>query len=66
MNKEFSQEKIDELNKQQLDNNYHPYTCDRRSKCCEVNQDKTKNGVLIATTDGWICPCGKYKQNWYH
>ena len=23
-------------------------------------------GVLIATTDGWICPCSEYKQNWTH
>jgi len=43
----------------------HPYTCDRRAKECEVNQvprDFSKDGVLIPTKDGWVCPCGKYKQ----
>jgi hypothetical protein len=23
-------------------------------------------GMLKATTDGWICPCGEYKQDWAH
>lgn len=23
-------------------------------------------GVLVATTEGWVCPCGEYKQNWAH
>lgn len=21
---------------------------------------------LIPTTEGWVCPCGRYKQNWCH
>ena len=24
------------------------------------------DGVLVATTEGWVCPCGEYKQNWAH
>jgi hypothetical protein len=27
-------------------------------------KDKTKYGALIPTEDGWICPCGKYKQEY--
>lgn len=23
-------------------------------------------GILVATTEGWVCPCGEYKQNWAH
>ncbi len=23
-------------------------------------------GTLTATTEGWVCPCGKYKQDWAH
>lgn len=64
MNKLF-QETIDELNKIQISGKVHPYTCDRRAKECEVNiepRDYCKDGVLIATENGWICPCGKYKQ----
>jgi hypothetical protein len=25
-----------------------------------------KQGILIATNEGWVCPCGKYKQQWAH
>jgi len=54
------------LNKNQEDPNMHPYTCDRRgSKCEKAENDPNKDGVLIATKDGWICPCGEYKQDYY-
>jgi len=23
-------------------------------------------GLLVATTEGWVCPCGEYKQDWAH
>ena len=26
----------------------------------------TSDGLLLATNEGWICPCGKYKQDWAH
>lgn len=60
---DFSDKKIDELNKHQKDGRFHPYTCDRKGVNCTVNDD---DGVLIATKEGWICPCGSYKQNWHH
>jgi hypothetical protein len=39
----------------------HPFTsgledCDRLKQPDE--------GALIHSTEGWTCPCGKYKQNW--
>lgn len=67
MNKKITPEEVERLNTEQKRNDRHPYTCDRRSKKCEVNQtprDYKKDGVLIATENGWVCPCGKYKQNY--
>jgi hypothetical protein len=65
----WTKEKIDELNATQKSGKFHPYTCDRKSEKCEVNispRDYTKDGVLIATEEGWICPCGNYRQNLSH
>lgn len=66
-NLKYSEQKnIDILNQQQVSGKFHPYTCDRSHPDCEVNKqprDFSKDGVLIATKDGWICPCGNYKQS---
>lgn len=56
------------LNQNQKDGKIHPYTCDRISPKCETKispKDPNKDGILIATKEGWICPCGEYKQDWY-
>lgn len=69
VNTPFSEEHVKKLNEYQNSGRFHPYTCDRKAETCEVHQeprDYSKDGVLIATTEGWICPCGKYKQNWAH
>ncbi len=80
MNKNFSQENIDELNKQQNLGQMHPYTCsghgikeckrelsyEARRNGEEVEYTNENEGVLIATERGWICPCGKYTQDWFH
>lgn len=52
----FTPEQIDALNKYQNSGIFHPYTCGNE-KC---RQD------LIATENGWICPCCEYTQNWAH
>lgn len=60
-----SQERIDVLNKEQKRKDRHPLTCGRSSSNCEIfvsPRDFSKDGVLIATTSGWVCPCGEYKQ----
>ena len=62
---EVSDETIFNLAMHQNNPMFHPYTCDRRAKECEVNQiprDFSKDGVLIPTKKGWVCPCGKYTQ----
>lgn len=56
----WSQEKVDELNRIQDEGKFHPYTCPGNKPGCE----KQRN--LIATTDGWVCQCGEYKQDWAH
>ena len=65
----WSQEIVDGLNKHQQSGAIHPYTCGRNHPECEVVNRKDgeweKDGVLIATTEGWVCPCGKYKQDWF-
>lgn len=81
MNKEFSQENIDKLNENQKSGMFHPYTCggggripeckrqlayDKRFKGEQVDFTDENEGVLIATEKGWICPCGKYTQDWFH
>lgn len=32
----------------------------------EVPYTDENEGVLIPTEDGWLCPCGEYRQNWAH
>ncbi len=62
----ITEEQIDKLNEQQHSGKFHPYTCDRKAEECEVRvipRNYSKDGILIATEEGWICPCGKYKQN---
>lgn len=80
MNKNFSKENVDMLNKRQRLKHYHPYTCDGhdipeclrklayndRNDNLDVDYSDVNEGVLIATESGWICPCGKYRQDWFH
>ena len=62
-NNMWSQEKIDELNWRQENAPVKPLTCDRSAIECEVTlSPSTCEGVLIATENGWVCPCGKFKQ----
>jgi hypothetical protein len=81
MNKpEFSKEQVDNLNKYQQSKTVHPYTCgspknipeckrqsawQRRLNGEQVEFSDENEGVLIATEKGWMCPCGKYTQDWY-
>lgn len=65
----FTNLEAEKLNEFQQSGVFHPFTCDRKAPECEVNvlpRNFAKDGVLIATNEGWVCPCGKYKQNWAH
>ncbi len=62
----MNQEQIDNFNNHQQNEWFHPFTCDRKSKNCEVNcipRDYSKDGVLIGTEQGLVCPCGDYTQS---
>ena len=65
----FSEEQVRRLNDYQKSGMFHPYTCDRKAEQCEVHlrpRDYNKDGVLVATPTGWVCPCGRYKQDFAH
>lgn len=62
----WTEEQVQKLIEHQDSSMFHPYTCNRAFSECEVNEgDYEKDGSLIPTIEGWICPCGKYKQNWF-
>lgn len=59
----FTEQQVINLNKYQSSGRMHPFTCGG----AECNRSEREDeGILIATTEGWVCPCGKYTQNWAH
>jgi hypothetical protein len=72
----FTIENLKKMNDQQNSGLVHPYTCGGPSiKECkrlqstidrgegnQVDYTPENEGVLIATEQGWVCPCGKYTQ----
>ena len=55
----FSERQVAELNRYQVADIMHPFTCPH---------DRHDEVVLLATTEGWHCPvrdCG-YRQDWAH
>lgn len=71
----FTDEQVKELNAYQAKGRFHPFTCIGQMKEQEDENGKFKErtrsicpdgGKLIATKDGWVCPCGEYKQDWAH
>lgn len=77
----FTKEIVEQLNNQQKSGTVHPYTCgggngekeckrtisyDKRRRGEDIDYTDENEGVLIATENGWICPCGKYTQNWHN
>lgn len=67
---QYEQGCIDDLNEYQLEHkNKDPFTYKYFSRlCCENGKRSdyqppdgcTNKGVMVATKDGWVCPCGKY------
>lgn len=64
INAPFTEEQVRQLNESQEKSYMHPYTCMSYNGC--KRSEQTNEGTLIATIEGWVCPCGKYKQNWAH
>lgn len=70
----FTDEQVKALNEFQHHGRVHPFTCCSPEEISECLRAKprgtmdyaTSEGMLIATNDGWVCPCGKYTQEWAH
>ena len=69
----FTKEQVEKLNNYQKSGRFHPFTCCspenipecmRRNKTGKTYEDN--DGLLLATEQGWVCPCGKYTQDWVH
>lgn len=59
----FTDKQVELLNIYQSLGFTHPFTCGGEHCKRDNREDR---GVLVATNDGWVCPCGKYNQNWAH
>jgi len=55
VNVPFNDEQVKSLNAYQK-STYHPYTCG----------GKNCRGILVATTNGWVCNNCGYLQDWAH
>ncbi len=55
----WTDSQVQALNRYQTAGRFHPYTCGNRA-----DHVKDKEGLLIATTDGWTCPECRYVQTW--
>lgn len=67
----FTPEEVRELNDHQQKGSFHPFTCcspEYVDGCTRKNKTGKSimldEGTLVATTEGWVCPCGGYVQNW--
>jgi hypothetical protein len=58
MSNVFTPDQVARLNRWQNCCQFHPLTCQGGDDC--------PSRELIATTDGWVCACGSYHQNWAH
>lgn len=56
----WTAEQVAALNAMQTDGKFHGYTCPGRLDCCQDHQK------LFATSHGWVCRCGAYRQAWAH
>lgn len=57
----WTQEQVDMLNAAQNAGHLHPFTCPGDGPGCG-SMHETRD--LIATVDGWVCACGRYRQDW--
>jgi hypothetical protein len=56
----WTEEQVASLNRWQENSLYHVFICPGDYRECENHRE------LKATTDGWVCQCGKYTQDWAH
>ena len=58
----LTKEQIKGLENRQKNTMMHDYTCMSYNGCDRSKQDNW--GSLIPTEDKWVCPCGKYTQEY--
>lgn len=58
----MEEENLEYLRKYQSNGKFHPYTCCSHNGCERGTQNNW--GTLIPTSDKWVCPCGKYTQEY--
>ncbi len=61
----FTVEQVKHLNAFQACGFFHPFTC-KGQPFMNCERKNGEGGVLIATRQGWFCPCTKYSQDWAH
>ena len=57
----ITEEQIKGLENRQKHPMLHDFTCMGHNGCI---RKENNNGTLIPTTDKWVCPCGKYTQEY--
>ena len=56
----WSDEQVERLRQHQGNPLFHGYTCPGDHPDCKDHR------LLLPTSDGWVCVCGRYKQDWAH
>jgi len=60
----FTVEQVEKLKEWQSNGMNHPFTCCGYDGC--IRKEQKNEGELIPYSEGWICPCGRYTQDWCH
>jgi hypothetical protein len=60
----FTLEEVESLNAYQKARVFHPFTCGSGNRTDSKHLDG--EGILVATTEGWVCPYCEYRQDWAH
>ena len=62
----WAEETVKGLEKYQRDGRFHPYTCPNRSLETHPYRAGDRDfGMLVPTTEGWVCRDCDYRQDWY-
>jgi hypothetical protein len=59
----WTAEQVAALNRWQNCVYVHPFTC---GSAIQAQEHRDGAAVLMATSDGWICPYCDYRQDWAH
>ncbi len=61
----WTEAEVASLNEYQKDGLFHPFTCANRGDGLH-HETHNQMGLLMATTDGWVCQDCDYTQDWAH